>query len=454
MNICVINGSPKSDTSITLQTTRFLQVVFPEINFQIIHAGNHIRMLEKDFSPALEAIRNSDIILFSYPVYTFIVPSQLHRFIELMKESGQDFSDKAFCQISTSKHFYDVTAHTFIADNCADMNIKNLGSLSADMDDLLTKQGQKDAVNFMKLVLFRFENKITEPFMALQHTSVPGKIPAYKKSFTETEKSQDKTICIVCDLRPEDKNLKNMIEDFISLSPYQVKVVNIFEYKFQGGCTGCFHCAVNGTCFWKDGFDKFLRNEIQTCDSIVYAFTIKDHSMGSLFKTYDDHQFCNGHRTVTSGLPFGYIVNGDLKAEPNLRVIIEARSEVGGNFLAGVATNAEEISVLSKTLVYAMKNKLLFPKTFWGEGGMRIFRDLIYVMRGFMKEDHRFYKARGIYKTLPNKQKKRIIMMQFVGLLMRASKKSKSGTKMMNQGMLMPYEKLLEKTRNQMASQK
>ncbi len=454
MNICVINGSPKSETSITLQTTRFLQVVFPEINFQILHAGNHIRMLEKDFSPALEAIRNCDVILFSYPVYTFIAPSQLHRFIELMKESKEDFSKKAFCQISTSKHFFDVTAHTFIADNCADMNIRNLGSLSADMDDLLTEKGQEDAVKFMKLVQFRFENNITEPFFSLQHTTNPSIVPEYTRCFTETEKTSDKTVCIVCDLRPDDENLKNMIEDFKAITPHQVKLVNLFEYKFQGGCTGCFHCAVNGDCFWKDGFDKFLRNEIQTCDSIIYAFTIKDHSMGSLFKTYDDRQFCNGHRTVTSGLPFGYIVNGDLKAEPNLRIIIDARSEVGGNFLSGVATNAEEISSLSQTLSYAIENKLLFPKTFWGEGGMRIFRDLIYIMRGLMKEDHRFYKARGIYKTLPTKQKKRLLTMNLVGFLMRASAKSKGGAKMMNQGMLMPYEKLLEKTRNQMASKK
>ena len=63
--------------------------------------------------------------------------------------------------------------------------------------------------------------------------------------------------------------------------------------------------------------------------------------MGALFKMYDDRQFCNGHRTVTEGLPFGYLVNGDYESEFNLKTIVEARAEVGHNFLAGVGYNKE-----------------------------------------------------------------------------------------------------------------
>ena len=66
-----------------------------------------------------------------------------------------------------------------------------------------------------------------------------------------------------------------------------------------------------------DNFDEFLRNHIQVNDAIIIAFNIKDHSMGSLFKMYDDRQFCNGHRTVTEGMPFAYIVNGNYENEQN-----------------------------------------------------------------------------------------------------------------------------------------
>ena len=79
--------------------------------------------------------------------------------------------------------------------------------------------------------------------------------------------------------------------------------------------------------------------------------------MGARFKMYDDRQFCNGHRTVTEGMPFGYIVNGDYENEFNLKTIVEARAEVGHNFLAGVGYNKETINSMISKLTYAIENK-------------------------------------------------------------------------------------------------
>ena len=101
------------------------------------------RQLEKDFSEATEMLKNADVLLFSYPVYTFIAPCQLHRFIELMKQHKVDVSGKIATQITTSKHFYDTTAHRYIQDNAQDMGLHFIRGLSADMDDLTTKMGQK-----------------------------------------------------------------------------------------------------------------------------------------------------------------------------------------------------------------------------------------------------------------------------------------------------------------------
>ena len=68
MRILVINGSPKGKHSITLQTTNYLQLLHPEHEFEILHAGQSVKALEKDFSPALEAVKKADLLLFSYPV--------------------------------------------------------------------------------------------------------------------------------------------------------------------------------------------------------------------------------------------------------------------------------------------------------------------------------------------------------------------------------------------------
>ena len=257
---------------------------------------------------------------------------------------------------------------------------------------------------------------------------------------------------MVTDAGDEDTQLKAMIKRFAATVPMKCKVVNIAEYPIKGGCLGCFKCAVSGKCVYKDGFDEFLRNEIQSGDAIVYAFTVRDHSMGPRFKMYDDRQFCNGHRTVTMGMPVGYIVSGQYSTEANLQMIVEGRAEVGGNFLCGVATDEinpdGEIDRLAKTLAYAVQRGYTRPSNFYGVGGMKIFRDLIYVMQGMMKADHKFYKAHGQY-DFPQKQRGRLIAMYLVGGLMTLPmpKGNPKLTNIMNEGMLMPYNAVLEKVR-------
>ena len=111
MNILVLNGSPKGKYSITLQTVNYLELLHPEHTFEVLHVGQKIKSLEKDFSDAMELVKKADLLLFSYPVYTFIAPCQLHRFIELLKAENLDLSGKFATQLTTSKHFYDITAH-------------------------------------------------------------------------------------------------------------------------------------------------------------------------------------------------------------------------------------------------------------------------------------------------------------------------------------------------------
>ena len=143
MNILILNGSPTGDGSITLQTMHYIREFFPEHSYEILNVGQRIKAIEKDFSSAKEMLEKAELILFCYPVYTFLVPSQLHRFIELIKEQGIDLGGKYASQLSTSKHFYDTTAHEFIRENCADLGLKYVRGLSADMEDLLKKRGRR-----------------------------------------------------------------------------------------------------------------------------------------------------------------------------------------------------------------------------------------------------------------------------------------------------------------------
>ena len=135
-------------------------------------------------------------------------------------------------------------------------------------------------------------------------------------------------------------------------------------------------------------------------------------------------------------------------------MIVEARSEVGGNYLCGVATDegdtASDIRSLAENLAFAMEQGLTRPANFYGVGGMKIFRDLIYVMQGLMKADHKFYKAHGIY-DFPQKQKKRIWQMKLVGALMAIPSVQKKAKGKMTLAMIGPYQKVVEQAKQREA---
>ena len=443
MNILVLNGSTNGKNRSTFQSVLYLEKKFPEHTFEVLHVGQKIKSLTKDFSPAAEAIAKADVLLFSYPVYTFIAPCQLHSFISLMKAHRVDVTGKIATQISTSKHFYDVTAHRYIRDNVQEMGMHFVRGLSADMEDLPTKKGQQEAEKWFSHFVWSVGNRYFEPYYPIPAPTAPVPVTVPEENFD----GKPGDVVIIADLKPEDTQLAGMISRFRSKLPYATRVVNLREYPFKGGCLGCFRCAVSGKCVHKDGFDEYLRTTIQTADSMVYAFSIEDHSMGALFKTYDDRQFCNGHRTVTIGMPVGYLISGNLGAEENLRTIIEGRAQVGSNILAGIATDEVDtdaaIDAFAANLAYALEHKNTGPQNFYGVGGMKIFRDLIYQMRGFMRADHKFFKSHGQY-DFPQKQWPKSLAMYLIGAMMANPKLHSKMDGKMNEGMLMPYTKVLK----------
>lgn len=448
MNILIINGSPKGEASITLKTAQYLEKLHPEHHFEVLQAARTIRGLEKDFSPAQEAIQRADMIIFTYPVYTFLAPSQLHRFFELLVENNVRLDGKYGTQITTSKHFYDTTAHAFVDENMRDLGLTTFPGLSADMADLLAETGQKQARDFFRQLIFRIERGMGSPPTAEEAPAPPA---PYVSSLPAVPKKNTYKVALVHVGDEKDPNLAAMIRDFEQVFPYETVHADIGTFPFQGGCLGCLRCAQDGTCIYKDGFEEFLRGTIQSCDGIVYAFPIRQHFTDARLKMFDDRQFCNGHRTVTEGTPVGYLLSGDLQKEANLQHLLEARASVGGNYLAGMATDQgdaqKQVADLAATMAFALENNLSEPKNFLGVGGSKIFRDLVYGMQGFMRADHQFFKEHNMY-DFPQKDKKTLWGMRLVGTLMRIPKLQKEIQQQMDAQMLRPYEDVLAGVEN------
>ena len=169
------------------------------------------------------------------------------------------------------------------------------------------------------------------------------------------------------------------------------------------------------------------------------------HTVSSTFKAFFDRQFVNGHRPVTAGKPTAYLVSGSYEGEANLQMYVEAKSAVGGNMNVGVVCDESatltDLEQLVSKLTYALENCLTPHKNFYEVGGMRIFRDMIWIMRGIMKLDYDFYKKKGLL-DFPQKQRGTMLAMKFLGRVLRVKALQKKMPNMLEEGMLMPYQKL------------
>lgn len=451
MKVLVLNGSPKGKKSVTLTYVKYLQKVFPKDSFSVLNVGLEIKAYEKGAKTEelLTAVENADFVLASYPVYTFLAPAQLHRFFEVAKDFGVRFDGKYVGQLTTSKRFYDVTAHGTIKKILADFGGKYVSGLSADMEDLTSEKGRSELIEWWKLVRNMVEKDVYEHIAGVCADGA-SEITQYTRKIVEAiPKDNSKRVLIVTDAEPEgDSSLKAMIDDVVASGKYVTDVFNLNEFKFKCGCLGCLKCTSSGKCAVGDGFEELLNQKINAYDAVLMAFTITNHALSAKFKMFFDRQFVNGHRPVTAGKPTGYIVSGALSKEDVLKTYIDAKSAVGGNYNCGVVSdelNTEaDIRALITRLEYTLENGAPVEHNFYEVGGMKIFRDMIWIMRGLMKADYEFYKRNGLL-DFPQKKRGQMILMKLLGVLVSNKKLNKKMPTMMSDGMLMPYEKVIEK---------
>ena len=139
MKISVLNGSPKGMTSVTMQYIHYIQKKYPQHELKIINISQRIHKIEKEpavFQEILDDIQSSDGIIWAFPVYYLLVPSNYKRFIELIRINGAEdiFKNRYTAVLTTSIHFFDHTAHNYMHSICDDLDMKYIGSYSADLN--------------------------------------------------------------------------------------------------------------------------------------------------------------------------------------------------------------------------------------------------------------------------------------------------------------------------------
>ena len=412
MKIVVLTGSPKGESSITLQYVNFIQKKFPQHVFKVFHVAKNIGKLEKDekyFEAIIDEIRDSDGVLWAFGLWVLVVSAQYMRFIELISErSAKDaFKNKYTASLSTSIHYFDHIAHNYIRSVAEDLDMKYTDGLSLDLIDLRKEEERKNIIYFAEDFFNSMQHKyatsrLFEPLTYSKFDYQPS--PA-----KNTVNPNDKKIIVLKDGSNDNSNLEEMVNRFVqSFNPENnVEVVQLDDIDIKGGCLGCMRCGYDYNCQYKDGFADFYNNQVRTSDIIIFAGSVKGRFLSSKWKTFYDRAFFWNHTPSLVGKQIGYIISGPLSQTPNLIQYLEASSfaRQDSNHVDIITDESEDSPEIDNLLQNFAERLLRFseqnyikPKNFLGVGGHKIFRDDIWGrLRMIWQADHRYFKEHGKY---------------------------------------------------------
>jgi len=457
MKIVVLNGSPKGNVSVTMQYVQYIQKIYPNHDLRILNISQQISGIEKGglkFDEIIAEVRSAEGILWAFPLYFFLVPSQYKRFIELVFEKGalDAFRDKYAAVLTTSIHFFDHTAHNYMHAVSDDLGMRFAGSFSAEMDDLL----DADKRRMLELFAGNFFNAIEK-----KQPVVPSYAPLKVRDFRYDPGNaitqcnlENRKMLLLTDYTDASSNLARMITRFKQSISGEVHEVNLRDLDMKGGCLGCIQCSFDNKCTYdgKDGYREFYDTYMRSADIIVMALTVVDRYFSSVFKRFLDRSFFNNHIPILIGKQFGYIISGPYSQISDLRDMFKMSVEFSRSNISGTVTDEFGDSAMIDSLLTDLAGRLVRdslngytpPPTYLSVGGAKIFRDEIYgKMRSVFQADHEYYLKHRLY-NFPQKNYKIRMLNAVLFPLLGITFIRKEFKKKINEGMIRPYQKVLK----------
>jgi multimeric flavodoxin WrbA len=455
VKLIVLAGSPKGEKSVTMQYVRFIQKGFPQHDFVIHQVAQTIQRLERDesaFRGVIKEIEASDVVLWAFPLYYFLVCSQYKRFIELIWErnTADAFAGKYAAALSTSIHFYDHTAHEYIRAICDDLNMRFVEGYSAHMRELLDLKGRERIMLFARNVLHAAEKgmefaKLYSPLVLQSFTYRPNNLHTARMT-------TGKRVAIVTDSR--EGNLGRMIGRFSSLFEKSPDIIDLSRIDMKGGCQGCLHCGPRNQCVYadKDEFIEMFNTRLRSADILLLAGGIRDRYLSARWKMFFDRSFFNTHQPVLKGKQVGFLISGPLSSMSNLREILTAYVEINGANPAGFVSDEmgdsqridRAIDGLAERLVRTAEQGYVRSPSFLGIGGMKVFRDDVWgELRVVFRADHKTYRKTGVY-DFPQKRVLKNMFIRTAAAVTGIPFIQRKMVENMREFMIMPYRKVVD----------
>jgi len=427
MKIIAFNGSPHGNDGNTIFAFQYIKKYFPDTECITYNIALQLKKIENDenyFNSIIKEVESAEAIIWVFPVYIFLLPSQMKRFIELLWERDGEgaFQDKYATSIITSIHFCDDFPMNYIHGVSEDLGMKYVTGYSIHMNDMDIKDKRKGMSLFSKYFFEIVKNRIPVPKIYAPITYKP--IEYHPENIQEVSKQLNYKMLLLTDAEEKDRNLLRMIETFTKLMPNPIEIVNLHDINIVSGCIGCGNCQYNfGECRFanKDEYEQKIQSKIQDVDALILAPKIKDRYFSAKWKQMEDRRFVDNHRPLWNGKQVLYLISGPLRSLPNLLQLLITRKQINEAEIASIVTDeyelSKEITDLIKgsidTLLWSLDNKFSYPYTFIGIGAKKLFRDFVWDFQWAFPGDHDYYKDHGFY-DFPKKHRFRNRVLNFI----------------------------------------
>jgi multimeric flavodoxin WrbA len=334
----VLGGSPKGETSVTMQYVRWIAENMAGHEVRTLQIASRIAALERDegkFEEVIEAVKEADAVLWAFPLYVFTVSSQYKRFIELIWERKAEgaFAGKYAASLSTSIHFYDHSG--------ASVHPRSLRRPRHGLHRLLLAEDGRPAHERVQETAHPLRGRLglgrgrgcrslgkalpcrrsEAPLASAPRGTRPRRSPRTRLARQESP-------------RPRRLSRARRSAQWLgasraaAVSEAEVEVLALEDMGIKGGCMGCLKCGQANHCAYegKDGFIDAFRSKVLAADLLVYAGTTRDRALSARWKAFFDRSFFNTHQSVLKGKQFLYLVSGPLSRLDNLRQTLQATS--------------------------------------------------------------------------------------------------------------------------------
>lgn len=370
MKIAVLSASPKQQFSLTLQTVRALEKMFPQDEFDV-----HFIKKGIDNSEFETKANEADLIMVLSSLYHFNVHGQLIAFLEGIRIR----EGKPITYLTTSGGNMDVPAHNFMRSFARNNRLKWIKSLSLLDEDILQEAGREELYRWF-LYVKDITLNTTLDCTALKDRSV------ILLDCTETEE-ETKDI------------LETLKQDYETLGA-NVKTIALRDKTIKG-CIACFGCYTNNKCVIKDDFEALTQEIYDKTDMMITIAPVRYNQFGKLYKYFLDRHVKFGRFSQDHEIYKAYVCLGETDGQDyaELEQHTYVVDSLDSDYFVGLFKDGKDcLTDMVRQSALSCKHELFPQRNTYYYGLNLQFANLAYRLQNMTNKDYEYFKAKGYYE--------------------------------------------------------